>query len=334
MDARLITTTTTQTQTLAGRTEPSRPPSSVQQALAVASKYRQRDSSKTWLAILADYVVIACSISISRLAYNSSSIPTTVAILAHACAYLLIASRLRGFENLLHEASHGNLFSNVREHDQYQFLYAFPVWRTLEDYRSSHMRHHHKLGDPKDDPDVQRIQYLGLDHISERPVWYLVGLPLTGFLTLEYLLTVVWEFITSPASRFSKIIYCLSLSLLVYSTNSFSILLNYYLVPLLLVLPTTRYWAEAAEHVGTDMTVSFGSSRNNIGFWQQWLLHPHNDGFHALHHLHSQVPFYLLPDAHERLMEEVGEYKSKTVNSTGVLETFRQMTINPTTFKT
>ena len=54
-------------------------------------------------------------------------------------------------------------------------------------------------------------------------------------------------------------------------------------------------------------------------------MHPHNDGYHAVHHLHAQVPFYQLPQAHEALMNENEAFRTKTVVSTSFAQTFQQM---------
>lgn len=62
-------------------------------------------------------------------------------------------------------------------------------------------------------------------------------------------------------------------------------------------------------------------------------MHPHNDGYHAVHHLHAQVPFHQLPRAHEALMSENDAFRTKTVVSTGFAETFRQMTSKKITVK-
>ncbi|KAJ7819226.1 hypothetical protein B0H13DRAFT_2378493 [Mycena leptocephala] len=49
---------------------------------------------------------------------------------------LVISSRLRAFEHMVHEASHNNLFTLARAHEWFEFTYAFPVFRTL------HVEHH------------------------------------------------------------------------------------------------------------------------------------------------------------------------------------------------
>ena len=237
-------------------------------------------------------------------------------------------------ENLVHEASHNNLFLSAPLHQRSQFLYAFPVFRVLEGYRRSHMAHHKHLGDPQKDPDVVRLLGLGLDRLPERPIWFLLGMPMTGYLTYEYLTTTFREFWVSPSSRLSKTVFWILIMLAVWWTATFREFAYYYLVPLLAILPVTRYWAEAAEHLGLDLREEFGSSRTNIGFLHMWLMNPLNDGYHAAHHLCSQIPFHLLPEAHEKLMKASQKYAATSMISRGTLETFAQIATSKTIFKT
>lgn len=82
-----------------------------------------------------------------------------------------------------------------------------------------------------------------------------------------------------------------------------------------------------------DMGSRFGYSWSNLGFGHRWYMHPHNDGYHAVHHIHNQVPFYQLRDAHEALMQENEEFRKEVVESWGIGETFWQMVSRNTLFK-
>lgn len=298
---------------------------SYRKALQIVDSARQRSPFKACIAILSNYSCVSTCILVAELASRAPGIPSWLAGSIYFLSILIIASRLRGFENLVHEASHCNLFSNPQLHDRLEFLYAFPVFRLLQSYRRSHMVHHKHLGDPNTDPDAIRIQELGLNNLPSRPMWYLFGVPMTGFLTYEYCTTTLLEFWTTPDHRLAKAVYWTSIILALQYTQSFHLFAYYYIIPLLVVLPITRYWAEASEHVGLDMRGTFGNSRSNIGFLHRWYLHPHNDGYHAVHHLQSRVPFHMLPRAHDTLTTGSPEFKKKTVVSRGVWETFEQM---------
>lgn len=309
------------------------PDASFQEALAVAQTYRGRDSLKASVAIASNYLVWASCIAVVELALRTSRMSATASYALYLISVLIIASRMRAMENLVHEASHNNLFPSATLHQRLQCLYAFPVFRILQDYRRSHMVHHKHLGDPQKDPDVLRLHDLGLDRLPERPVWYLLGLPMTGYLTYEYLTTTFREFWVSSSSRLSKIVFWLAVLLAVWWSDTFQGFAYYYLIPFLAVLPVTRYWAEAAEHLGLDLRGELGSSRTNIGFLHMWLLNPLNDGYHAAHHLCSQIPFYLLPEAHDHLMKVSKEFATNSTISRGMLETFIQIATKKTIVK-
>lgn len=306
---------------------------SVQRALAIARKYHARSSLKALVAIASNYLISASCIVIVQWASGRPRMSAAGSKALYILSTVIIASRMRALENLVHEASHNNLFPSAHLHRRLQFLYAFPVFRVLEDYRRSHVIHHKHIGDPQRDPDIVRLYNLGLDRIPERPVWYLLGFPMTGYLTYEYLITTFREFWESPSSRLSKSMFWVVVMLAVGCTGALHQFAYYYIIPFLVVLPVLRYCAEASEHLGLDLTGDFGSSRTNIGFLHTWCLNPHNDGYHAVHHLCSRVPFYLLPEAHQHLMNASNEFAKESTISHGMLETFKQIATKRTILK-
>ncbi|KAL9614962.1 MAG: hypothetical protein Q9167_000604 [Letrouitia subvulpina] len=297
----------------------------VQHAAGLVKVYRKRDATKAFAAIFNNYVVAFSCIGMSQIVAEASFLPRGVDKVIYLLSVILIASRMRALENLVHEASHNNLFPSADSHRRFQFLFAFPVFRIVEDYRYAHLTHHKHLGDRQKDPDIVRLFGLGLDKLPERPAWYLFGMPMTGFLTYEYLTTSFSEFWKSSTSRSAKTFFWALMTLPIAYWGLYQSFFYYYLVPFFGVLPVTRYWAEISEHLGLNLRGDFGSSRTNIGGVHQWYLNPHNDGYHAVHHLCSQVPFYLLPKAHTSLMEASKDFAQKSTISHGVLETFRQM---------
>lgn len=306
---------------------------SVQQALAVARTYRERNSWKASAAIANNYLMAASCIALVEWASGTSHISASVSTALYLLSISIIASRMRALENLVHEASHNNLFPSTPLHQRLQFLYAFPVFRVVEDYRWSHMIHHKHLGNPQRDPDAVRLHNLGLDNLPQRPIWYLLGMPMTGYLTYEFLTTTFCEFWESSSSRLSKSVFWFVVMFTLWWTATFQQFFYYYLIPFLAILPVTRYWAEAAEHLGLDLSGAFGSSRTNIGFLHVWFINPHNDGYHGAHHLCRQIPFHLLPTAHLHLMKSSNEFAAKSTISHGIYETFSQVATKQTIFK-
>lgn len=306
-------------------------PKTIEHALSVAKQHRGRDSFRSLAAISCNYAIIALSIGLGEVVPSLLNTSEAASYTIRFLALLIISSRLRAFENLVHEASHNNLFQTARTHSELEFLYAFPVFRLLDDYKSSHLIHHKFLGDPVKDPDIVRLQEIGLHKIRDSPTYYLFGLPATGYLVYEYAKTTFLEFWISSKSRISKTVYWTAILGLVTYTSAWRLFALYYLAPLFLILSTTRYWAEASEHLGMDLTSPFANSRNNLGLWHKWYQHPHNDGYHAVHHLYAQVPFHRLPEVHELLMKENKDYRDTAVISDGFMTTFKQMATAPTT---
>ena len=324
-----------------------------QHALKIANQFRRREDLKGLFAIMANYAVIGACVMAAEQNWVFCR-----AVYMAAC--LVISSRLRGFENLVHEASHYNLFTSPAMHYKLQGLYAFPVLRVLSDYRRGHLVHHQHLGDAARDPDLVRIRALGLDRVPEAPFYYLFALPLSGAIHWEYMATTFVEFWTSSEAYPGKAAFWAAvLGVAAFHDATARLLGLYYAVPFFLILPVLRYWAEAAEHLGLDLTGKFGNSRSNLGLAHAWFstyplspvlpfyshhcrvklanhpsaVHPHNDGFHAVHHLHAQVPFHQLPTAHAALMEESAAFRTRTVCSDGFIDTFLQMARNPILMK-
>jgi len=82
------------------------------------------------IALLFDWFVIFSSILIS-VTFNN--------ILIYLVAIILIGSRMRAFDNLMHEACHRSLFTNKFWNKWIACLFvAFPVFTSYTAYRNAH----------------------------------------------------------------------------------------------------------------------------------------------------------------------------------------------------
>ncbi|KAI5919328.1 hypothetical protein F4810DRAFT_505775 [Camillea tinctor] len=157
----------------------------------------------------------------------------------------------------------------------------------------------HAIGDP----DHIRIFEPGLNNMPDDPTYYLITLLFSGYLHREYLRTIFVDFWTTRSAFLNKAIFWVAVLAGAYYSEEFAQIMGlYYVIPFFLVLPVIRYWAEASEHLGMNLTGRFGNSRSNLGF-----SHSH----HAVHHLHSQVPFHQLPEAHDALISQNEAFQSK-----------------------
>lgn len=79
---------------------------------------------------MSNYVAIAGCIAVSE--YSAKRCSTGARGAIYSLMALVISSRLRAFEHMVHEASHNNLFTVARAHEWFEFTYAFPVFRLLK----------------------------------------------------------------------------------------------------------------------------------------------------------------------------------------------------------
>lgn len=257
----------------------------------------------TVLTALGDHALILALAAAVCLAYVR--IHPLAGVLLYPLALLGIVRSQRGLENLVHEGSHFNWSrSNHGLNDLLcNLLAAVPVFSDVRCYRPGHKLHHFSFG-TDEDADLERYQILdieGLDRrrvlpfalgIAQRIVTYVVGWwrvirTRTGVLALA----VLWHagFLVLPLAVGLGIGPALGLWL------------AFWIVPFLAVLPWQRFIAEAAKHQYEGQETVFDATISNVGLVHALLLHPHNDGYHLLHHLFPGIPHHQLKRAHHGL---------------------------------
>ncbi|TFF37930.1 fatty acid desaturase family protein [Mucilaginibacter psychrotolerans] len=228
----------------------------------------------------------------------------TISVLYILC--ILLSSRsLRGLECVVHDGSHFNWLRKSRKTNDLltNIFAAFAVFSTVENYRASHTLHHKYLGSDVD-PDYKRHILLGLSQIdrtdrkkyirqiiTKLPIyipswWRAIG---TDFRTL--IKGIIWN-----------LIFCSLFYLILNSVSSvIAIWLFAYFIPLTVFLPVLRFIGEAAEHDYEQFEVVVSKTFSNTGIIHRLLFHPHNDGYHTIHHILPSIPHYKLPSLYKRL---------------------------------
>jgi fatty acid desaturase len=215
------------------------------------------------------------------------------------------ALRLRGFECLLHEASHFNWTRRRWLNDILANLMVAPiVLVTVKSYRRSHTKHHVLFGTASD-TDKNRLELIKADDLDRRTITSLIrGLmirlkchQLIWLRDLNFLGEILLYFL--PWHCF---IVILPLALLVGFATSLKLWLIYYLVPLMVFLPPLRLLVESGKHVYRNTSSVFEASVITKGRVLRYLLYPHNDSFHGLHHLVPGIPHHRLKQAHRFLI--------------------------------
>jgi fatty acid desaturase len=288
----------------------------------VLGKYSgQRDTFQSVVAIISNWVYIFLAVIVDYnlrivLGYNICTIMTL----------LLITSRLRAFEVLVHEASHYNLFHSIEYHFTLEPLYGYPVLKDLPSYVKEHRAHHCWLGDKKKDPDWQQMQDYGFHELPRNMIWIFFLKPLLGYYTFTFLSTTCCSFLRGNLYR--KLAFCSAFLIPFIYFNLMDLFFMYYCIPLFVLLPIIRVWIDAGEHVHLlENKDRFSRARSVTGFVNRYFLHPYGDGYHLVHHLSPRVPFYFMEKAHEELMNIEGLEK-RCIEASSLRECYRQLS-NP-----
>lgn len=212
-------------------------------------------------------------------------------------------------ESILHEASHYNLFQSRWLHHWLQFLYAWPFFQTLREFRGEHHLHHaHLLSDRDQTVEDYRIYGLDRPNVNLFQVWFVKPI----------LLFPTWFFLRHGNGWLDRrnwlqlLAFWLPVAGLFWFSGHLDMLVLYWLIPLLWVYPIFNYWSEIEEHYNTR-----SHARSNLSPITNFLAH--NEGHHWIHHKYPTIPFYNLPAAQRAFcIPDVD-------TSRGFLDTYRQL---------
>lgn len=222
-----------------------------------------------------------------------------VAVLA-----VVIATRLRGLNNIVHECSHYTFTRSIRANVMFGRIAAVVLLGGFRKYEREHATHHTFLGDREQDKDFENLQVFGID----KPVtWGSLGrhlvTPILG-LHLRRYFPVDLSFEDGRAVGLAKLGLLAAVAAGVWLAPVTTLAMV--LLPYLYVMTAINYWNDCVDHAGLIAeTDDLYASRNLIlPLGLRALLFPRNDCFHLVHHLFPSVPVHHLPACHRRLLSD------------------------------
>jgi fatty acid desaturase len=216
-------------------------------------------------------------------------------------AIVVIGNRQRALGNLLHDAAHGSFGRDRRGADRIaRWLLFRPMWTALDLYRREHFAHHRLLGVAGHDVDlIHREEDMGRPwpgllwrQVTDRRSWQGAAL---GHLPRAEARERGWMLVC-----WGGLLLALAALAGWRAAAAFAAL---WLVARATVFHLITTFREISDHVGLRPGTVLGFSRNHTASGLlAALLHPHNNGYHLVHHLNPAMPYHALPRAHALLL--------------------------------
>ena len=204
----------------------------------------------------------------------------------------------------------------------------YPIFTTIEEYRTNHLKHHQHLNTEHDPDWVAKLTKREFHFPKTKSEFILTILSYLVF--YQGILDAIWfakrykvkderETLKSEVNT-TKVSFYIALFGLLTIFGMWKVYLLFWVVPYITSFFMFQYIRSVAEHYG-DMAYEdeLSSSRTvKPTLLERFFIAPHNVGFHLEHHLFPGVPFYNLPELHNLLMEDE-EYSRKAHITKGYL---------------
>ncbi len=240
--------------------------------------------------------------------------------LTYFIAVVIIGGRMHALAILMHDATHFSFLKNQKWNDLLTDIFiTYPIFTTITNYRQNHLRHHRHLNS-ENDPDwaaklpTQEYTFPKTKQEFLLTVFsylFLIRGAKDAFALFKRFSAGGKKY-NQPKKDYTRLVFYVSVSIILTLTSSWLYFLLFWIVPFLSTLFMFQYIRSVAEHFGELAYDHLLTSTRTVRprLIEEFILAPHNVGFHLEHHLYPGVPFYHLPKLHTLLMEDEA-YKSK-----------------------
>ena len=274
----------------------------VRRAFRHAFKDLPRNGIWNATAVFASYLLaIPASIALGAHLIGQPGVWSALGIAGLA---VLVATRLRGLNNIVHECSHYTFTQSIRANVIFGRIAAVVLLGGFRKYEREHATHHTFLGDHEQDKDFENLQVFGIDQpVTWTSLARHIATPILG-LHLRRYFSVDLSFEDGRAVGLAKLGLLGAVALGVWLAPWTTVFMV--LVPYLYVMTAINYWNDCVDHAGLIQESDDLYASRNLILPQplRALLFPRNDCFHLVHHLFPSVPVQHLPACHRRLLND------------------------------
>ena len=232
---------------------------------------------------------------------------------------VLIGTRLRGINNIVHECSHSSFAAKREDNVTLGRLCSSLLTGCFKTYKEDHLSHHSHLGDYAHDHEFAVLEKFKLhEEVTWKKVAHLFFAPLLG----RHLTTYSGVNLSSADGWHWYGVKVLFLSLIVHMTIVAPLTAIFFIIlPWFFIFPTLNFWTDCLDHAGIcGESDELKASRNVLAPGLiRYVFFPRNDCYHLVHHLFPQIPARHLHKAHAELCKDP-EYGDEPV---ATLPTFR-----------
>jgi len=248
--------------------------------------------------------------------------------IASVFAFLFVGTRFRALANILHECTHNGFAPYYRLNSIFSHIICVVLFYSLDSYKKHHRTHHAFTGDYEKDLEFGPIQHFLLHKDFNRTRLFE---HIHRLVTLQY----IGHYIGGVAldlkeDKFWLILRSLYILTIVFSSIYFGLgsyqsigLMLFLIAPVFTIVPTITYIMDIIDHgglLGNENMAERARNYTTKSTLLNFLIFPHHDSYHLVHHMFPSMPTRDLHTCHEILLEEEPSYSALTHTLKGLIQ--------------